>query len=186
MINFKDIVEIWKCNDANYIWKTNWYKSLQKFILGDDSISVYDNYFFDYTAKSSNNIALYKSKHFIRYSISRFVHDNCYKIFYLINCFYVIDNIINNYKNKSHLMHHDQFLPGIYYEHDDLIYYCCFNELVKFVEFELLPLYVSGHDSEILQLYKWYKENGCDNKLTEEKRTEKLIQLMQIRNQLWV
>lgn len=201
MLKFNDLKEIWTCNDANYIVHKNWYKSLQKIILGDDSKSVYDDYFFHYNILSSPSIKEYSEKHKIRYAVSRFVHYRCYEIFYLINCFYVIDNIISNIKNKTHVMHYNKFLPGIFYEHDDLIFYCCFNELVKFVEQEMysgkiIPnIGIDSYNSsicekEILELYYWYKkveheEVEHDTIIAEHIKTVKLFDLLKVRNYLW-
>jgi hypothetical protein len=55
-----------------------------------------------------------------------------------------IKRIYRNWKSKTHVLWHKDFKAGEYYEIDDKFLFCCFNELVQFVEIECSYLFQSG------------------------------------------
>lgn len=121
---------------------------------------------------------------------------------------------IYNWLRNSHVLYHPELKVGEYYEIDDKFLYCNFQALVDFVEIECSNMYEIYYSNihlskrnavqglayldilgdkyyKVVELYNWWKVREKDmgyydyNDNAYKEDTQKLIELMSIRQLLW-
>ena len=121
---------------------------------------------------------------------------------------------IYNWLNNSNVLYHPELKVGKYYEIDDKFLYCNFQALVDFVEIECSNAYEVYYDLQslskrnaaqglayldilgdkyfkVVELYNWWKVREKDMDYYDssdpsyKEDTQKLIELMSIRQLLW-